>query len=61
MKHKLKTWNPYFSDIVEGKKTFEIRKNDRNYKVGDQLLLQEYDRTSSEYMQRTCLCEVVYF
>ena len=41
--HKLKTWPQYFKDIQEGKKTFELRKNDQNFKVGDKLQLLEYD------------------
>jgi ASC-1-like (ASCH) protein len=43
MIHELKTWPQYFQDIKEGKKTFEIRKNDRNYQVGDVLLLKEWE------------------
>lgn len=37
--HKLKIHPDYFFDIIWGIKTFELRKNDRNYKVGDFLLL----------------------
>ena len=42
MTHALKTVPPFFKDVVEGKKTFEVRKNDRLFKVGDKLLLQEF-------------------
>ena len=42
MVHKLKTWPEYFQAVKNGTKTFEIRKNDRNYQVGDILVLQEY-------------------
>jgi ASC-1-like (ASCH) protein len=48
MIHELKTWPQYFQDIKEGKKTFEIRKNDRNYQVGDVLLLKEWDPNTLE-------------
>lgn len=47
--HELKTWPEYFQDIMEGSKTFEVRKNDRNYEVGDTLLLREYDPGAKEY------------
>lgn len=40
--HALKTLPGFFSDIVKGTKTFEVRKNDRNFKMGDKLLLQEF-------------------
>jgi len=60
MIHKLKALNPYFSDILDGMKTFEIRKNDRNFQIGDQLLLQEYDLYTNKYLERNCLCNVIY-
>ena len=43
MEHKLKTWPVFFADVESGVKTFEIRKNDRNFQVGDILILEEYD------------------
>ena len=41
--HELKTWGQYFQAIVSGEKTFELRKNDRDFQVGDKLLLKEYN------------------
>jgi len=41
--HTLKTWKPFYNDIVTGIKNFEIRKNDRNFQVGDSLILIEVD------------------
>lgn len=32
-----------FKSILDGSKTFELRKADRPFKVGDKLLLQEYE------------------
>jgi hypothetical protein len=43
MTHALKTIPAFFADIASGKKQFEVRKNDRNFKAGDKILLQEYD------------------
>ncbi|MBH1941658.1 DUF3850 domain-containing protein [Mobilitalea sibirica] len=40
--HDLKCFNPYFQDIWDGKKNFDIRKNDRDYQVGEMLVLREY-------------------
>jgi len=42
MEHKLKILPQYFKAVQSGEKTFEIRKNDRGYEVGDTLLLQEW-------------------
>lgn len=43
MIHKLKTWPEDFEAIWRNVKTAEFQKNDRNFRVGDMLLLREYD------------------
>jgi len=43
IQHELKCHPIYFERIVSGQKKFEVRKNDRNFQVGDTLLLKEYD------------------
>ena len=47
--HNLKTWPIFFQAIKSGKKTFEVRINDRGYKVGDTLTFQEFDPDKQEY------------
>lgn len=47
--HHLKTWTKYFVDAKSGIKPFEVRKNDRNFKVGDTLILNEYDPERQRY------------
>lgn len=39
MIHELKILPEYFEAVTSGRKQFEIRKNDRDFKVGDQLIL----------------------
>ena len=41
MEHKLKIMSKYYEAILLGKKTFEVRIDDRPYSEGDTLLLQE--------------------
>ena len=41
--HHLKTRVVFFDAILTNAKTFEIRYNDRDYKVGDELILMEWD------------------
>src|SRR5687767_3318222 len=42
--HHLKTWSPYFEDIRDKKKFFEVRTDDgRDFQVGDTLVLEHYD------------------
>lgn len=42
--HILKTWTEYFERVESGQKRFEVRKNDRDFQVGDTVILQEYDQ-----------------
>ena len=42
MIHELKTWPIYFHDVVHNGKNFELRKNDREFRVGDTVRLKEY-------------------
>jgi hypothetical protein len=41
--HELKCVQPFFSAVKNGKKNFEVRKNDREFMVGDILWLREYN------------------
>lgn len=41
--HELKLDDKYFDEVKSGKKNFEIRKNDRNFQVGDILELRRWD------------------
>jgi hypothetical protein len=47
--HDLKTWPEYFQAVRRGDKTFEIRKNDREYEVGDILRLREWEPRKEDY------------
>lgn len=60
MKHELKTWKKYFAAIFQHQKDFEVRKDDRNYQVGDELLLKEWDEDKNEYTGREILVYVSY-
>lgn len=58
MIHELKMLPEYFNAVVSGKKTFEIRKNDRPFQNGDLLALNEFDGQS--YSGNSCLVYVDY-
>jgi len=60
MEHQLKTWPIFFWDVVTGAKTFEIRKDDRNFKVGHKLVLKEYDPETKIYTGEECTVNVDY-
>lgn len=56
--HDIKIKPNFLADIVSGIKTFEIRKNDRGYKKGDILNLQEYE--DGEYTGNVLKVKVIY-
>ena len=58
--HELKTWPEYFAKVVSGEKTFEIRKNDRDYQVGDMLSLYEWCPEEHQYTKECVIVEVTY-
>jgi hypothetical protein len=43
MTHTLKTWAEFYGKVASGEKNFEVRFNDRDFRVGDTLVLEEYD------------------
>ncbi|MFG6322390.1 MAG: DUF3850 domain-containing protein [Lachnospiraceae bacterium] len=66
MIHELKVLQDYFDDVLTGKKRFELRRDDRDYQVGDIFILKEwtpdggytgrqYSGTIS-YILRGCSC-----
>lgn len=44
--HDLKTWPEYYKRVETGQKTFEVRKNDRDFQVGDTVSLYQYDKVA---------------
>lgn len=41
--HDLKVWPMFYEPLAKGIKTFELRKNDRDFSVGDRLVLREWE------------------
>ncbi|ATX62690.1 DUF3850 domain-containing protein [Yersinia hibernica] len=56
--HQLKILPEYFQAVIEGRKKAELRTNDRNFKVGDYLLLAEWDGGTDEYSGRKIVVEI---
>ena len=52
MKHDLKCWPEFFQVSWVDAKNFEIRKNDRNFHVHDEIVLKEYEQNDDEYTGR---------
>ena len=58
--HTLKVWSRFFDPLCDKDKTFEIRRNDRGYAVGDVLHLCEYDPALESYSGYACYRVVTY-
>ncbi len=58
--HSLKTWPEFFEPLLEGRKKFEVRVNDRDFQVGDYLWLREFDATKEQYTGRELVKRVSY-
>lgn len=56
--HELKIYPKYFDAVLDGSKLFEIRKNDRGFQVGDNIVLREWDNI--KYSGRTIYAEITY-
>ena len=56
--HELKILPNYFIEVWMGRKNFELRLDDRDYKVGDNLRLLEYHK--GEYTGYECNREIEY-
>lgn len=58
--HTLKCWPEYFEALANGTKKFEFRQNDRDFQVGDILVIQEYLQNKMCYTGRELRFEVSY-
>jgi len=58
--HEMKSWRQFFEAIIAGEKRHEIRGLDRDFQVGDLVLLREYDETANEYTGRHAHVEITY-
>lgn len=56
--HVLKCWSPFFDEVGEGEKTYEVRKDDRVFRVGDILRLEERNPNTEEKTGRWLTCFV---
>ena len=59
MIHDLKILPSFYEDVIQHRKTFEVRKNDRPYAVGDFLILREYTPDKG-YSGRAVQAPVIY-
>lgn len=59
--HHLKCWPQFFEEIASGRKKHDLRRaDDRNFQVGDMLILEEYNPKKEAFTGRTLMVEVTY-
>lgn len=58
--HKLKIWSRHFEDVLSGAKKAEHRVNDRDFKVGAALCLEEITEPECEYTGRKLYVNVTH-
>jgi hypothetical protein len=58
--HHLKIHPQYFAAVRAHKKNFEIRKDDRDFEVGDLVVLKEYLPETDSYTGQTTIRLITY-
>jgi hypothetical protein len=58
--HHVKSWVHLFQAFRRGEKTHDIRVMDRDYQVGDTIVLKEYDKFTERYTGRSARAEITY-
>lgn len=59
-RHVVKSWAHFFDAIVRGQKLHDLRKDDRDYRVGDELELCRYDNINGHFTGERCLARITY-
>lgn len=49
--HTLKTWPEMFDAIEDGRKRFDVRRNDRGFQTGDTLIFRKYSPEIDRHYQ----------
>lgn len=59
--YEVKSWPWFFSEMIAGKKKHDMRdKRDREYKVGDRMLLREFDPRTGKYTGQSATAYITY-
>lgn len=58
--HHVRSWSWLFDPINAGRKTHDLRIDDRDYAVGDLLVLNRYDPERGQLTGEQCTVEITY-
>ncbi len=59
MEHRLKIRPEFFQAVTDGRKTFELRKDDRGFSVGDGLILSEWNGDGFTGREFRCVVDYI--
>ena len=59
--HHLKILPCYFHEVLAGRKHFELRENDRDFKVGDYIKLNEFENGQYTGLRITVVIEYILY
>lgn len=59
-RHELKIWPEYFQAVVDGRKTAELRKDDRGFREGDILWLREWSAETNAHTGREATAQITH-
>lgn len=60
MTHEIRCWPEYYEALLSHIKEFEVRINDRDYQVGDTLLIKEWNAKTQKYTNRLLIRKITY-
>ena len=61
VEHRVKCWPQFFDPIVSGEKTHDLRRaDDRDFRIGDLLCLEEFDPKTNRYTGRQFKVKITY-
>lgn len=58
--HTLKSWPEFYTAAAVGTKTFDLRRNDRDFRVGDKVTLKEWQPSAQRYTGRELVRTIAY-
>ena len=60
MKIEKKCWPPSFQEILDGKRNFDVRLGDVDFKSGDIMVIKEWDPGTGQYTGREIEKKIVF-
>lgn len=60
LNHEMKSWPWFFQAFMDGNKLHDLRQKDRDFQIGDVVVLKEYDPRTGKYSGSELAMEISY-